>query len=153
MPASALLDAARGMVVTRVASLQQQLAALDASQAGETKSSAGDKFETSREMMQQERDRLEAQLAVMLGHARALDAAERRPPSEIVGLGSALRLSNGQAILLATGYGKLREGPHAGAVCISLESPLGKALAGKRVGDAILLAGTPHRVAELLHDA
>ena len=115
--------------------------ALDGAQAGETKSSAGDKFETSREMMQQERDRLEAQAAVMRGHHVALEVAARREAGSVVGLGSEVVMEGGERYLVATGLGKVRLGGGAVAWVISPESPLGAALVGRRVGESVLVRG------------
>ena len=137
----ALLQIALAEVHERLTAFETQLAALDGAQSGETKSSAGDKFETSREMMQQERDRLEAQAEVMRAHRVALEVAGRADVGEGVGLGSEVRLSDGGHYLVATGLGKLRL-PHGGvAWVISPESPLGTALMGMRVGEELAWRG------------
>ncbi|WP_462265113.1 3-oxoacyl-ACP synthase [Mucilaginibacter sp.] len=72
-------------VNTRISSIEQAIVAAQQASADDTKSSAGDKYETTREMMQQETSRNTIQLAeagkmkVMLGRirpdAQALPAA------------------------------------------------------------------------------
>ena len=47
----------------QIASYNKAIAAIEESKLGETKSSAGDKYETGRAMMQMEQDKLIAQLA------------------------------------------------------------------------------------------
>ena len=136
-----LLDAATAEVRRRLDEMEAQLDALDGAQAGETKSSAGDKFETSREMMQQERDRLEAQAAVMRGHHVALEVAARREGGSVVGLGSEVAMETGERYLVATGLGKVRLAGGGVAWVISPESPLGAALVGKGVGEAVVVRG------------
>lgn len=133
---SPLLARARRHVDDRLADLARQLAALDGAQAGETKSSAGDKFETSRELLQQERDRLGAQLAVMREHRLRLEVAARTASGEAAGLGSTVTLATGERYLLATGLGRVGEG-----FVVSLESPLGRALAGARAGERVGFRG------------
>ena len=144
-----LLEAATAEVHRRLGELEAQLSALDGAQAGETKSSAGDKFETSREMMQQERDRLEAQVQVMRGHRVALEVAARREHGGVVGLGSEVATEGGERYLVATGLGKVRLGSGVGWV-ISPESPLGSALLGKREGEEAVFRGRAMRVAQVV---
>ncbi len=144
-----LLAAARQALDTSVCTLREQLAALDDASAGDTKSSAGDKFETSREMLQQERDRLDAQLANARTQLLALEVAERAAPSDTVRLGSCVELVGGEAYLLATGLGKVRL-PDAGhAYVVSAESPVGAALLGRRVGEEFAFRNKPMRIVSI----
>ena len=124
-------DAARAHVLLTIARLEGQLRDLDTAQAGETKSSAGDKFETSREMMQQQRDQLSAQLAVAKTHRVDLALAERADPGERVGLGSVVTLDNGRTALIAAGIGKLALKDGRVFYAISKESPVARELWGR----------------------
>lgn len=137
MPESDIAVAARVLVDAKLATLQSQLLALDGAQSSETKSSAGDKFETSREMMQQERDRLEAQAAVMRAHAVALEVASRAPAGQTVTRGTVVRRGDSTRYLIATGLGKICAPGGEIAWVVSPESPLGKALVGRRVGQEV----------------
>ena len=130
-----LLAAARAQVRASLDALAAQLQQIGDDQAGDTKSSAGDKFETAREMLQQELDRLGAQARTAREQLLQLSVAERAPRGEQADLGSAVTLANGERYLLGCGLGRLRDlvGPRAYAV--SLESPVGRELRGLRVGD------------------
>ena len=141
MPVSKLSIAALAHVNARISELSQQLQALDGDQAGETKSSAGDKFETSREMMQQQRDQLQAQLAVAKEHRLKIELAQRATTSQSIGLGSEVLLADGRRYLIATGVGKVPL-PEGGSFwVISAESPLGRALIGKVAGAGLAVSG------------
>ncbi len=131
-----IFQAANQHVAGRIAALTQQLLALDEAQAGESKSSAGDKFETSREMMQQQRDQLAAQLAVQREHALALEVAARQPIAPRIGLGSVVTLVDGRVFLIATALGKFSCDTLA-VMAISAASPLAQALWGKRESERI----------------
>ncbi len=117
------------------------MAQLHDDQAGDTKSSAGDKFETSREMLQQELDRLGGQAQVLREQLLQLEMAERAGPSERVALGSVVGVASGERYLLACGLGRLRGVAGEPAYCVSLESPVGAALAGAAAGDIVSVAG------------
>ncbi len=141
MPTSEILSAARQQVRQGLAVVESQLAQLADDQAGDTKSSAGDKFETSREMIQQELDRLEGQARVLQEQLLQLEMAERADASERATIGSVVRVATGERYLLACGIGRVK-GVEGGPVySISLESPLGAALAGVRAGEEVVFRG------------
>ena len=52
-------------IEAQMASLNKAISSIEESKLNETKSSAGDKFETGRAMMQMEQDKTESQLAVL----------------------------------------------------------------------------------------
>ena len=131
----------QGYVRERLTQLDREIESLRASQAGDTKSSAGDKFETSREMLQQQLDQLEAMRAVQSDHLLALELAARERPSDRIQLGSIVALSDGRTYLLATGLGKVKLADAETLFVISPGSPLGKSIYGLREGDACQLRG------------
>ncbi|MEM1359984.1 MAG: 3-oxoacyl-ACP synthase, partial [Bacteroidota bacterium] len=118
----------------RVTSLQSSLTDIETSRNNETKSSAGDKFETGRAMMQIEAAKLQRQLTEVLKLRQAIDQIKRHPPAEnVIGAGSLVATNRG-LYFLAIGIGKVKlEGRTI--FCTSLEAPIGSALLGKRVGE------------------
>jgi transcription elongation GreA/GreB family factor len=101
----------------------------------DTKSSAGDKFETGREMMQREMDKLSAQVDNTLNSIAKLDRIADLPTSSIISEGSLVETDQ-ETYYVSIGYGKLDT-----VFAISIESPLGLELKGKRVGDRIEMRG------------
>lgn len=105
----------------------------------ETKSSVGDKYETGRAMMQLELEKNRAQWLKALDERNELLGLQALPVSAIVKKG-ALVTTNQGSFFLATGIGKVRcEGRAYYAV--SLASPIGAALDGKRAGDQFQFQG------------
>ena len=101
----------------------------------DTKSSAGDKFETGREMMQREMDKLSALIDNTLNSIAKLDRLVDLPASAIISEGSLVETDQ-DIYFISIGYGKLDS-----IFAISIESPLGLELKGKRVGDRIEMRG------------
>ena len=101
----------------------------------DTKSSAGDKFETGREMMQREMDKLSALVDNTLYAIAKLDRLADLPASKVISEGSLVETDQ-ETYFISIGYGKLDS-----IYAISIESPLGLELKGKRVGDRIEMRG------------
>lgn len=101
----------------------------------DTKSSAGDKFETGREMMQREMDKLSALVDNTLNSIAKLDRIADLPASVVISEGSLVETDQ-ETYFISIGYGKLDS-----IYAISIESPLGLELKGKRVGDCIEMRG------------
>lgn len=113
---------------------QAILTAKDAA-SDDTKSSAGDKYETTREMMQQEIDRNEHQLAEANRLKHQLEAVSVQLTDETVQLGSLVETSGG-LFFIAVALGKV-EIEKDSFVVISPISPLGRLLVGKSIGDTV----------------
>ena len=101
----------------------------------DTKSSAGDKFETGREMIQREMDKLSALVDNTLNSIAKLDRIADLPASMVISEGSLVETDQ-ETYFISIGYGKLDS-----IYAISIESPLGVELKGKRVGDRIEMRG------------
>jgi transcription elongation GreA/GreB family factor len=101
----------------------------------DTKSSAGDKFETGREMMQREMDKLNALVDNTLNSIAKLDRIADLPASMVISEGSLVETDQ-ETYFISIGYGKL-----GSVYVISIESPLGVELKGKKVGDRVEMRG------------
>ena len=101
----------------------------------DTKSSAGDKFETGREMMQREMDKLSALVDNTLYSLNKLDRLANLPSSSVVAEGSLVETDQ-ETYYISIGYGKTDT-----IYAISIESPLGVELKGKKVEDRVEMRG------------
>ena len=101
----------------------------------DTKSSAGDKFETGREMMQKEMDKLSALVDNTRNSLSKLDRLANLPPAAVITEGSLVETDQ-ESYFISIGYGKLDA-----VYAISIESPLGIELKGKKVGDRVEMRG------------
>ena len=123
----------------KIAVTQQAIKGAMESRDSNTKSSAGDKYETGRAMMQQELDKLEFQLNQTLQLKQVLSGISTEKKFERVEQGS-LVFTNQGVYFMAFGFGKL-EITGVLYYIVSLVSPIGQALGGKRIGDMILFQG------------
>lgn len=118
-----------------------------ASFTSDTKSSAGDKHEVGRAMVQQELDKLEEQRAKLIALQQELARVPLERNFEQVAFGSLVITDHGN-YFVAIGLGRI-EVDDALCFAISLASPIGQALKDKRVGDEVLFNGGSITVREL----
>ena len=114
----------------------------------DTKSSAGDKHETSRAMAMLEKDKAASQLAQANKLKQLLSQINPNIVSKKVGLGSLVKTNNGW-FYISVGIGKVTVSGKT-AFCMSLASPLGQALRDKKNGDTIYFNQQNIRVEKLL---
>ncbi|MBX2979689.1 MAG: 3-oxoacyl-ACP synthase [Flavobacteriales bacterium] len=128
----------------RMQALKSELAATLEARNSDTKSSAGDKHEVGRAMVQQELDQLEAQLAKTQAMQQELARVPLDRSYDRVAFGSLVTTDQG-CYFIAIGLGAMEV---EGETCyaISLASPIGQALKDKCVGDAIDFNGKRIRV-------
>jgi hypothetical protein len=106
----------------------------------DTKSSAGDKYETSRAMMQQEMDNAEARIHQVKMFKNELNRLPVEEKSDIIISGSFVETDLG-LYFIGLSLGKV-EIQNQIVYAISTASPLGKMLLHKKVGDEINLNNT-----------
>ena len=128
-----LLEQVKDILSQKISSLEKLIEETRASNT-ETKSSMGDKYETSREMIQQEVNRLVAQLAQLQNQQNSIQKVAATPSGEIK-LGTLIETNLGFFYLI-TSLGEL-EFDNRKIILISTESPLAKAMLGKRKGDVL----------------
>jgi len=114
----------------------------------DTKSSAGDKYETTREMMQQEMDRNNKLLYEAGQQKIALQQIENVDASNVVKNGS----------LVLTAAGNFYIGISAGELslnnkqyfAVSQAAPIGKLFIGKKIGEELNFNGKQYLITEIL---
>jgi transcription elongation GreA/GreB family factor len=124
-------------VASRMADTQIAIAQLYDAMANDTKSSAGDKYETGREMLQQQMNLNLASLNELSRAKAILDSVANMPINGIITPGSVVHTSNGN-YYMAAGIGAF--------ICngtkyhtISAASPIGRVLAGLKENDIFQL--------------
>lgn len=131
----------------KIATAESAIASAIESRDNETKSSVGDKYETGRAMMQLEQQKNEAQLVKL---QMLKSTMERIAVDQILdrgAQGALMKTSNG-IFFLSIGLGKLKVDEEIIFV-ISMASPIGKELIGKRVGDRLVFNGKEMEILEL----
>ena len=126
---SELLEIIHQKISEKIQKLEQLIAETRASN-NDTKSSMGDKYETSREMLQQEINNLQIQLNEHLKSQKILININPNP-HKVVSLGSLVETEKGM-FFIAISLGELSFNQEKIFV-ISAESPLAKAMNGKKL--------------------
>lgn len=131
----------------RIARIQKNIAGIQESLTSETKSSAGDKHETGRAMLQLEREKLGSQLAEAEKMMQLLSKVNLESNTALVGLGSLVFTSKSNYfIAISAGEFKNKENQ---VYCISPNTPIAKLLAGKKAGEIALFNGQEIVVKEI----
>lgn len=127
--------------------LNSQFLALQEASTGETKSSAGDKYETGRETIRQSRALLEKQLQTIRQWESKIQQIPLEPVSDIRE-GAVVLLDLGW-IWVAVSFGKLviQTNEIQG---VSVASPLVLALKGRKKGDVVTFRGRKIEILDIL---
>jgi len=123
------------LVGLRIAEVEFAIRDADDALANDTKSSAGDKYETSREMVQQDINRYQKQLVVAQQDLATLEKIDAFKKFERIGLGSLVKTNVG-SYFLSISIGQLKINGYS-IYAISPASPLGQVLLGKSIGETI----------------
>ncbi len=137
---SGLIALLRAGQTEKAAGYAREIAGLDAAAASETKSSAGDKYETAREMIAQTRRLMDANLVEAKAGLEALERMAAAPAGKVITFGSLVETSQGW-FLLGTSFGEIEYGGIT-IKTASLASPIGAALKGKHAGDKLPWRGS-----------
>ncbi|MHA7131605.1 hypothetical protein [Algoriphagus namhaensis] len=124
-----------------------ELARLQESKSADTKSSAGDKFETGREMIAQEMSKLQGSLELLKRQKAQLEALLDLKSTNSVREGSIIYLT-GRYLLLGASLGELQVGKQK-VFLLSRSSPLGSQLLGKKKGDLVQFMGKSSQIEEI----
>lgn len=143
----ALYEICKKNIEQRIASIEQRLAAIKESRNNETKSSAGDKYETGRAMMQIEEQNSKVQLAEAYEVKKKLSSIDVEKGTAEIGQGSLVTTNRGN-YFIAIGIGKVKLGNDL-YFCISVQSPIGQQMRGKKIGDEIVFNNNKIRIKEL----
>ena len=134
------------LIDEKIDALQKRFDDLNTDLASDHKSSAGDKHETGRAMIQLEQEKLSSQLSQFSLQKETISKLNA-DPSNSVQLGSIVKTSNG-IFFLSIGLGKVMIGKET-IFCISASSPIGQLLLSKKKGQKIEFNGNSILIEEL----
>lgn len=131
----------------RIATIQETIRESQESADEETKSSAGDKYETGRSMMQLDMEQHAGRLAEALKTRDELEKIGLTPNSDVV-LPGCLVTTDKNSYYISISAGKVDFGgkPY---FCVSPSSPIGAKLLGLKKGDAFTLNNITQQVREV----
>jgi len=139
-----LLEKCLSFVEEREQTIQETIASNQKALVSETKSSAGDKHETGRAMLQLEMEKAGQQLASIIFLKTTLQKVDIESVSQTIRLGS-LIITNRGNYFLAISMGKIsiEDTPY---FVVSVVSPIGKLLLGKQKGAAFVFNGMKFQI-------
>lgn len=139
-----LLTVCKKHVQQRIDNAQEAIASASDAAADDTKSSAGDKFETTREMMQQELSRHHLLLSDAKRMEQLLANIDIRVDSGPIRTGSLVTTDQG-IFFIAISVGQTQVGEVTYWI-ISPYSPLGQRLVGLSAGQQVAFNGTTYQI-------
>lgn len=124
-----------GLLDEAIADIKHQMRELVINAENDSKSSAGDKHETGRAMMQLAQEQLGKQLLETEFKRTALARLDARTSQPQIGEGSLVE-TNDNTLLIGAALGKV-DFENKSVFIISLQSPLAQLLMGKKTGDSV----------------
>ena len=135
---------ARSIIAQRITDVQKTLDDLRESIVNETKSTAGDKYETARAMLQIEQENVTKQMTELLEQKTQLEKLSMIDASDTVIKGSLVKTDRGH-LFISIALGKIKVSDQT-VVALSPQSPLGKQLMGLRTGENAMMNGVKYAV-------
>ena len=142
-----IITACKILLEQKITDLNLALTSVNEAANNETKSTAGDKHETAKAMMQLEQEKLSNQLTILNSQLNDLQKIDTNKQHVIIGNGSVVRTNNG-ILFIGVGLGKIKV-EQTTVFAISSLSPLANLLSGKKVKDAVKLNETNYIVLEV----
>ncbi len=136
------------LLETRIIEFTEAIASIKESRDNESKSSAGDKYETGRAMMQIELDKNETQLNNTLQLKKELAQLNTQQTYDRVAFGS-LVITNQENYFISVGMGKLEVNGET-YYAISMASPIGQVLKNQQIGNQISFQGRMITILDIL---
>lgn len=132
----------------KIAALENNLAAIKESISNETKSTAGDKYETARAMLHIEQGNMMQQLSNAYHQKNELNAIDIDNQSPVSKHGSLIFTSNG-IFFIAIAYGSVQIANKT-IIVLSAQSPLGKLFIGKRNQETVVFNNNNFLINEII---
>lgn len=139
MKKAKVLEGLKSSLTTKIVSLESELHDIQLALSQDSKSTAGDKHETSRAMAQLEQEKLGKQLGDMMQMYQRVTSIDQTSSHEFIQLGSLVQTSNGM-FFIGIPFGQLIIDNEA-VFCLSPVAPLGQLLLNKKSLESIVLNG------------
>ena len=142
-----MLESCRAQVAQKHKTIQDKIKGIVASLDDATKSSAGDKHETTRAMLQIDREQAGERLAEIEKTLEVLYKIDITSPAIHAHLGSLVTTNHGR-FFLSISLGALQH-ENISFFCIGLQTPIGTLLLGKQEGDSFMFRDTTYTISNI----
>lgn len=133
----------------KINTLQSEFKVYSESAANETKSTAGDKHDTSKSMMQLEQEKLSGQLSILRNQRKSVELLPMAKTHTNVEFGSMVETNQG-IFYFSISLSRPIELDGKTIQCISAASPIGKLMIGKSKEDEIRLMDKTYKIMDVL---
>ncbi len=133
----------------KLQTIEERLADIEQSLHAETKSSVGDKYETGRAMLHLEKDKIMSQLAAVLQSKKVLDEMKADKVCSSIETGALVTTEDNTKYYFAISQGKAKL-EEENYFILSIVSPIGQAMRGKKLGDTFEFRGKKCTIKEIL---
>lgn len=144
---SVLLDYCNKQIETRFVKIKQTISGIEESLFEESKSSSGDKHETSRAMLQIDRESAGRQLQEIEKLSAILPRIDVEISSDYARLGS-LIYTDKFVYFISISVGPVVVGEMQ-YLCVALNSPVGSLILGKKKGEEFIFSGNTHKILDV----
>ncbi len=142
-----IITACKNLLQQKISDLNAALNSVNEAANNETKSTAGDKHETAKAMMQLEQEKLSNQLTILNSQINDLQKIDVTKKHSVIGNGSLVTTNNG-VLFISVGLGKINV-DEKDVFAISFLSPLANLLAGKKQNDFVKLNRVDYKVSNV----
>ncbi len=119
---SELIELLQNSINNKIIQFENSISDLKQSAENEGKSSAGDKYETAREMISQEINKVENQIKIFKNYLKSINKINLELINKLVSFGAIVETDK-EIFFISVPYGKLIYKEHE-VICISPEAPL-----------------------------
>ena len=147
MDKKSIIDRLNEIVLERINESVTEINSINDSKANETKSSAGDKYETGMAMLQMEEQKANVQLAKAKELQKTLSMIDPTEKQDSAELGSLVETLNGN-YFISIGLGQIEIGGKSIFV-LSIASPVGLQMKGKKAGDVFQFNGNSSEIVKV----
>lgn len=139
-----VLKACIKIVNDKITFLESAINDLTGGAENDAKSSAGDKHETARSMMQAEQEKLRIQLQEVMKQKASLEKVDTKIITPHISHGSLIKTNKGY-LFLAVALGKIKV-EEEDIMVLSLHSPLGVKLTGLTINQPVFMNGIEYKI-------
>ncbi len=143
-----LIEVCRERIQKKIRSLKDAMDDLKNDLENESKSSAGDKYETGREMINIEWNKLSQQIVEFEKQIKTLNRIEHMEPSESVRLGTIVNTGKAH-YFISVPVGEIDLEDKNRYYAIGIQSPIGQAMIGKKKGDSFQFNNATSKIIDL----
>ena len=143
-----IINECNALLQQKIANLKSALATVNEAANNETKSTAGDKHETAKAMMQLEQEKLSAQITILNTQVSELQKIDCTKKYTQITNGSLVTTNKG-ILFIGVGLGKIKINDEVEVFAISYLSPLAQLLINNKVNHSVSIGAANYTISAI----